>query len=322
MRTLSRTIAGSFLIMLFLSVQAYAQTCTFDLSGVNFGNVNLLSGGTADSSATLNMTCKNTLNVSLFLRVCPNIGEGSGGSSGGTRLMQNGSGQPLSFQLYQNAARTVPWGSVDQPQFGSPPPIDILLLPLTSTTPPATTLYGRILGSQASAAGGNYISTFSGANTRFSYKAYTLVAPPCNTLTDNPTQVPFVVQANVDRTCNVSAQNINFGTHGILNTQLDAAGSLAVTCTLSLPYTISLNGGLANATSPVRRKMLKGSESVEYGLYGNASRTQPWGNSAGQTVSGVGTGLQQALPVYGRVLPQPTPSPGLYSDTVVVTVTY
>ncbi|MGN8543862.1 spore coat protein U domain-containing protein [Bradyrhizobium sp. 13971] len=42
----------------------------------------------------------------------------------------------------------------------------------------------------------------------------------------------------------------------------------------------------------------------------------------GSTVPGTGTGLAQNLAVYGRVLPQGTPSPGVYSDTVVVTVTY
>ncbi|WP_371929600.1 spore coat protein U domain-containing protein [Phyllobacterium sp. 21LDTY02-6] len=32
--------------------------------------------------------------------------------------------------------------------------------------------------------------------------------------------------------------------------------------------------------------------------------------------------LPKSIRVYGRVPPQPTPSSGVYSDTVVVTLTY
>ncbi|UWU14363.1 spore coat protein U domain-containing protein [Rhizobium sullae] len=42
----------------------------------------------------------------------------------------------------------------------------------------------------------------------------------------------------------------------------------------------------------------------------------------GQHGSGDGNGAAQLLTVYGRVQPQTTPSPGVYTDTVVVIVTY
>ncbi|GAB5101270.1 spore coat protein U domain-containing protein [Caballeronia sp. HLA56] len=50
----------------------------------------------------------------------------------------------------------------------------------------------------------------------------------------------------------------------------------------------------------------------------------PWGdgNSGSTTVSGTGNGATQTIPVYSRVLPQPTPPPGSYSDTVVATVMF
>jgi spore coat protein U-like protein len=35
------------------------------------------------------------------------------------------------------------------------------------------------------------------------------------------------------------------------------------------------------------------------------------------------TGVQTcALPIYGRIGPQNTPTPGLYTDTITITVTY
>ncbi len=70
--------------------------------------------------------------------------------------------------------------------------------------------------------------------------------------------------------------------------------------------------------------MSKGAETVTYGLYKDTDRAQPWGDAAtpGSTVAGTGNGATQTLTVYGRVPPQATPSAGVYTDTVVVTVTY
>jgi spore coat protein U-like protein len=69
--------------------------------------------------------------------------------------------------------------------------------------------------------------------------------------------------------------------------------------------------------------MAKGAEIITYGLYRDTARTLPWGSTSGtNTVGGTGTGSNQALSVYGRVASQNTPSPGTYTDSVVVTVTY
>ncbi len=46
------------------------------------------------------------------------------------------------------------------------------------------------------------------------------------------------------------------------------------------------------------------------------------GTSGSSTVSGTGTGTSQTIPVYARVLPQSTPTPGSYSDTIIATVTF
>jgi spore coat protein U-like protein len=62
---------------------------------------------------------------------------------------------------------------------------------------------------------------------------------------------------------------------------------------------------------------------VIYGLYRDSARSLPWGSTVGtNTSSGTGTGSTQTQTVYGRVATQTTPSPGTYSDSVVVTVGY
>jgi spore coat protein U-like protein len=104
---------------------------------------------------------------------------------------------------------------------------------------------------------------------------------------------------------------------------VDAPSTIGVQCSNALPYTVGLDGGQTGATDPTQRKMLRGSEQVIYGLYRDAPRSLPWGSTAGtDTVSGVGNTTVHSLAVYGRIRAQTTPSPGLYADTVVVTVSY
>ncbi len=252
------------------------------------------------------------------MRICPNINAGAGGPAG---QMRNGANTP-NFQLYQDAARSVPWGSVEQPQFGAPPPIDFLVPSLTTLAAPATPVYARILGSQQLTVNGLYTSVFSGASTRFNYKSYVLVPPSCSSMTDNPTQVSFTVQANVERACNVSTQNIVFPSRTRLDSPVDSSGGITVNCTLNLPYIISLDGGLTSAVSPTERKMMLNGNSIMYGLFQNEARTVPLGSAAAHILAGTGTGASQWMPVFGRVQSQPTPPPGTYIDRVMATITY
>lgn len=312
------TRAGLALAACLFTSPALAQSCSFSMSNMNFGFVNLAGGGAVDTTATLNVTCSNPLSLALSVRICPNINAGSGGQAGGFRRMLQGT-NVLNYQLYQNPGRTTLWGAVGQPALGSPPPIDLgLPLLFNSTT---RTVYGRIAASQASAPRGLYLSSFAGGQTSFTYTAFTLLAPSCADVTQNPTQVPFNVTAAVEPTCIVSAQSINFGSHGVLNTAVDATGAITLTCTANLSYSIALNGGLSNSP-PAARQMARAGSSIIYGLYRDANRTAAWGSAAGDIVTGTGTGSLQSLPVYGRVPAQNTPAPGNYTDTVVVTVSY
>ncbi|MER9648583.1 IS110 family transposase [Mesorhizobium sp. M0199] len=68
---------------------------------------------------------------------------------------------------------------------------------------------------------------------------------------------------------------------------------------------------------------VKGGGTVTYGLYKDIARTQPWGDAsmAGSMVTGTGTG-HPSLDRLWPGAPQAMPSAGVYTDTVVVTVTY
>ena len=309
-----RFLLGLLVAAFFLAPRAEAVTCTFAISTLDFGDVDTLSGGAHDRTATLSINCTNvTLGT---VRICPNIGAGTGGSSGSARYMRNPSNAPLEFSLFTDTG-TTPWGSIEQALLGTPPTIDLTtsLFGSISTT---RTIYGRVSANQQTAQTGHYSSQFTAAHSKISYSDLTLFN--CLTLA-SPVAVPFEVKADVQPNCLVTADNINFGTRGVLRTNVDAAGAVNVRCTPGTSYSVGLNGGLANA-APTARQMKLGSAIITYGLYLNTQRNQPWSQAVGQIASGTGTGLLQSVPVYGRVPAQTTPGAGIYSDTVVATVTY
>ncbi|TIO31260.1 spore coat protein U domain-containing protein [Mesorhizobium sp.] len=305
---------------LLVPAQAQAQSCSSSVSNVNFGNVDTLSGAAADTTATVNISC-NGGPLGANFRVCLNINAGTGGATSGTRHMRNATSAALDYNLYQEAARITKWGSREQPALGNPVAVNLTALPLT-TAMATRTIYARVSGSQQSAAAGLYTSSFSGSQVSFNWTTYLFTPPACGSVTQNPVRPSFMAQANVVNNCNVTAQNINFGSHGVLDAAADAAGAVGVTCTPGTTYNVGLNNGLSG-TGPTARRMMLGGQAVTYGLYMDAARSQPWGGTIGtDTFAGTGAGATQNLPVYGRVPAQSTPSPGTYTDTVVVTVTY
>jgi spore coat protein U-like protein len=71
--------------------------------------------------------------------------------------------------------------------------------------------------------------------------------------------------------------------------------------------------------------MTSGANLLNYNLYTTTARTTVWGNGTAGTgvLAGTGTGIVQAVTVYGRVASGQTSVPaGSYVDTVSVTVTY
>ncbi|ASV83823.1 spore Coat Protein U domain protein [Ochrobactrum quorumnocens] len=117
---------------------------------------------------------------------------------------------------------------------------------------------------------------------------------------------------------------MDFGTHGVLAANTDATSVVTVQCTNTTPFNIGLSEGAGSNASVASRLMTgAGGATVTYSLYQTATRDTVWGASVGtDTVSGTGTGAAQQFTVYGRVLPQNTPAPGVYTDTVTATITY
>lgn len=131
----------------------------------------------------------------------------------------------------------------------------------------------------------------------------------------------------------VSTSTVAFGTITDIGTALtnhDATGAVLTQCNYGAPYTIYLGDG-NNRISGSYRRMSNGTNLMPYQLYKSSAYSTVWDATGGTTSTGgsggvtsTGTGVNQTFTVYGRIpkgVTLPT-TPGSYSDTVVVTVTY
>lgn len=302
-----------------MPASAAAQSCSLSITPLAFGSIDVTANAQVDASATAAVSCTGL--ATSTVGVCLELGPGSGGATGAAdRFIVNGASQ-LRYGLFKNAPGGTPWGSDAWAGGGATPLGFNIVLSAGGTGSRSLPIFGRVYSGQPTAAPLAYASSFTGADARIRYGLLSFLLG-CNLLTVIQT-ASFAVTANVPSTCRVTANTLDFGTIGILGSQRDASTTLAPTCTNGTAYQIGLDGGLSGATNPIVRRMTKGSEAVTYGLYRNAGRTQPFGNTLGvDTLSGTGSGLSQPTAVYGRVPAQATPSPGLYSDTIVATVTY
>ncbi len=128
----------------------------------------------------------------------------------------------------------------------------------------------------------------------------------------------FTARIEIQAACEVtSPTDLDFGTHGLLNSAITATSTFVVKCTNGTNYTIALTG--ANDAGGVKN-MVNGSEDVAYQTYQDSAHSTVWDGS--NTKSDTGTGADQTHTVYGKVDPQTSPSPNTYTDTVTITVSY
>lgn len=329
--TLLRCCAALLLIGLglFWHKPAHATiTCSStSMSSLAFGNVDPQSTQT-NSTATLTYKCSNdSLLTTYSATICFSIGEPAGGPTN-PRQMSDGSGDKLNFQMYQDPARTIVWGSQFFGAFLTPLMVNLTLsgtLGGNSSINGTATLYGRVLGGQTTAIPAGYTDVYANGDTAVTVNQQTgNTAPGSCSGTQTGSYFPFPVSATVVNKCTVSASPLNFGgSVGLLTSAVNATTTLGVQCSNGTPYNVGLDGGQNSGNNINARKMVLGARSITYQLYQNAARSTVWGNTVGtNTVAGTGSGNSQSLTVYGQVPAQTTPPAGTYNDVITVTVTY
>ncbi len=299
---------------------ANAQICSATISAIDFGSPVLLDGNAVDATGTVSVTCTSIPLLSV-VKICPGIPAGSGGTDGSARLMTSPSGS-LRYQLYQDAARTQPWGSIANQALGSVPGM-ILAGSIAGAGTITRPVYGRLLAAQTTAPADQYRSDFLGNATSFVYGAALLGAgTDCTGFVGSGTLHPnFSVTAASARSCTIAATDLPFPPVGVLAAPVAAQSRITLTCTAQTLWAVALDAGRNPDAASTRRMKGPSGGLIAYGLYGNAGHSVRWG-SAAQAMSGTGTGSAQRLTVYGQVPAQRTADPGTYADTVVATITY
>lgn len=141
--------------------------------------------------------------------------------------------------------------------------------------------------------------------------------------------------AAVTINCTTSASSIAFGTYNPLSTVSAAStGTLRVACSGSgsgsrnVTVGVTLSAGMSG--SYTTRKMLSGSNALNYNIYWSTAYSQIMGDGSGGSFAGTagpftvfagGTNTATGT-MYGLVPAQQDVAPGSYVDTILVTVTY
>ena len=147
---------------------------------------------------------------------------------------------------------------------------------------------------------------------------------PVSTAIASTQTTTFQVTATVQTACEInSASNLAFGAYTRQAID-DATSNISVTCTNTTPYDVGLDAGTSTGATVTNRAMTgPGGALLHYAMYSDANRTVNWGNTVGvDTVHSIGNGSAQSLTVYGQIPSGQHPTPGAYTDTITVTLTF
>ncbi|MCI2809590.1 Csu type fimbrial protein [Eoetvoesiella caeni] len=310
----------------FIRPATAAPSCDGHSSNLMFGTVNLLAGGVTDATSTISYGCSADPGTVVLL--CVSLGADPNTGLYTLRNLGSGSNR-MAFNFYTDAARSTIWGAVGAAGGYAPVPIIMTFGSGEYYKSATTLLYGRIQSAgQTGLPSGTYDTGYiSGWPMKIDYKAVAnSTSASCANGGMSNKSSSFYAQAVVKSDCRIdSASTMDFGTvFQTLSQNIDSAATITVTCNGGMGangYKVGLGNG-TNASGTQRRMKGPGGGYVNYELYRDAQRSSRWGNDYNTSLPGVGNGLPQALTVYGRVPPQSAPGIGLFTDTVVITISY
>lgn len=126
-------------------------------------------------------------------------------------------------------------------------------------------------------------------------------------------------------TCTVTATSVAFGRYDPLTaTPRNRNGRISVACKGNGTFTVALSTGQSGSYNPRYMLSAATSDRLDYNLYTSAARTLIFGDGIGgtQTVNKRFRNNTQRITVYGRIPAMENISAGVYSDSIVATVTF
>ncbi len=121
--------------------------------------------------------------------------------------------------------------------------------------------------------------------------------------------------------CTISVAAMNLGVYtGALSTT--GTTTVTVTCTLGFNYSILMGfGSGSGATQTNHRVTGPSSNTLQYNMFRNSTRTLNWGQTIGtDTINATGTGSAQTFSIYPRLPAGQSGPPGTYTDQVSMAV--
>lgn len=320
----SKRIFSTFFILAGLSTLAVfsssgaakAEVCNIKTTPASIDFGTLYSGDAGTTSANLSWQCKGVgmFESASYVNACYTYEPVAADLlNGNQRVMRGISGEAVGYSMlfdFYNDSSIL--GARKTANFGTQPNLGGTISGSIVANYNVTTK-GSIPAAQNVPAGVYQTQVYA----YIPYKGYALSSGTCvGTKSISTSMVNVTV--TVSPKCDVRAQDIDFGVQSTLGEALTALGRLYVSCTLNQPYKVSLS---SSAADPKSRQMASASgEHITYGLYKDSAFTQPWGTA--EPLEGVGSGVEEQIPVYARIPAQPTPSSGSYNDIVTVTVEY
>lgn len=131
----------------------------------------------------------------------------------------------------------------------------------------------------------------------------------------------------VSAACHVTTTGLNFGAYETFDTaDTRSTARITVSCNLVLPTPVTLALGPSAHTSSGRgRSMRSGTSLLQYDVYLDPALTQVWGEGTSEgraVINRVSHSTPWTLTVYGRIPAQQSVRAGVYSDKLVVTITW
>ncbi len=128
--------------------------------------------------------------------------------------------------------------------------------------------------------------------------------------------------------CSVSTTSVAFGTYDVFSSSpADTTGSVSFTCNGAASIEIRLDKGVGSGANFSRRRLTgPASDTLNYNLYLDASRSTIWGDGTGSTSKYTNANPPINTPVvvtiYGRISAGQDVSTGAYTDSVTVTINF
>lgn len=133
----------------------------------------------------------------------------------------------------------------------------------------------------------------------------------------------MTVTAEVAANCLITANPLDFGSYDPVGTNaaadLDGSSNIDVTCTDGTSAKIVVDMGTSGGSG---RAMQNGAHQLDYELYSDSGRSIVWGAIEAEGRDYTGTGLQEAVTIYGRIPAGQNVPAGIYTDNVIATVTF